>query len=228
MSDGHAGRRAPDPFFFWAAAAFVALTGLAVLVAQDRFIDVDTSLILALRSFESPPLTKVMSLASTIANGRVAIPVTVLLTILIYRFDERRAAVMYLIACATGEGVMLGIKEIVHHHRPVALSPKLTDAGWYSFPSGHAMLAVIIFGLGTWLVTRRAPMAVRVLSMTAAATFILLVGVSRVYLGAHWPSDVVGAYLGGIGWTALCYGFHRRREVSAVVTDLAAPEPAAP
>ena len=101
---------------------------------------------------------------------------------------------------------MLLTKAIVHHRRPVGISPKLTDAGYYSFPSGHSMLAVIIFGLGTWLLTRHAPRLVRIVAMNAAIVLILLIGVSRVYLGAHWPSDVIGALVGGTGWTAFCYG----------------------
>jgi undecaprenyl-diphosphatase len=215
-SHPHLKSRAATAAFWCAGIAFLALILLAVLVSRDRLIDTDTRLILVVRSAESPGLTRVMSLVTNIANGRVAIPVTVAMTILIFRFDERRAAFMYLLACLSGEGVMLGIKEIVRHHRPVAITPKLTDAGWYSFPSGHAMLAVIIFGLGTWLLTRRASKPVRILSMTIATAFVLLVGVSRVYLGAHWPSDVLGAWLGGVGWTAFCYGLYR---LPAAATD---------
>jgi undecaprenyl-diphosphatase len=192
--------------FIFAAICVVLLAALAMVVSSGRLTAVDTQGILALRADASPALTQVMVAASAIAHGRVAIPIALVAAALIYRLDGRASAVLYVVACATGEGVLLLCKAIVHHPRPVGISPKLTDAGYYSFPSGHAMLAVIIFGLGTWLLTQRAPRLVQILAMSAAIGFILLVGMSRVYLGAHWPSDVVGAFIGGSGWTAFCGG----------------------
>ena len=64
------------------------------------------------------------------------------------------------------------------------------------------MLAVIIFGLGALLATLRSSPGVRTAALLAAAVVIVLVGVSRVYLGAHWPSDVVGALFAGTAWAA--------------------------
>jgi undecaprenyl-diphosphatase len=209
-SDGQDEQSARRAFIVAALCALV-LAVLALLVSGDRLTGVDTRDILAVRADASPILTQVMLAASLIAHGRVAIPFALVAAALIYRFAGRVSAVVYVIACSTGEGVMLLIKAIVRHHRPVGISPKLTDAGYFSFPSGHEMLAVIIFGFGTWLLTRHAPRIVQVLAMGAAVAFILLVGVSRVYLGAHWPSDVVGALVGGTGWTAFCVGWALRR-----------------
>src|SRR5208283_5077800 len=158
------------------------LAVLAVAADGDRLTPVDTQGILALRADASPLLTQLMLAASFIAHGRVAIPFALVTAAFIYRFSGRATAILYVVACATGEGAMLLIKAIVRHHRPMGISPKLTDAGYYSFPSGHSMLAVIIFGFGTWLLTRRAPRLVQILAMSAAILFVLLVGVSRVYL----------------------------------------------
>ncbi len=190
----------------FAGLCAVVFVGLALAVSSDRLTGIDRQEILALRADASPLLTQIMLTASQIAHGRVAIPFALVVAALIYRFDGRASAALYVLACSAGEGVMLLCKAIVRHRRPVGISPKLTDAGYFSFPSGHAMLAVIIFGLGTWLLTRHASRLVQGLAMGAAVVFILLVGVSRVYLGAHWPSDVIGALVGGSGWTAFCLG----------------------
>jgi undecaprenyl-diphosphatase len=185
---------------------FVLLLILSVLVRRDALLAADTRGILAVRSLASPGLTQVMLVASFIA-GRLAIPWALLIATALYAKGQRADALVYAVACLSGELLMVLIKEIVHHHRPVGISPKLTDAGWYSFPSGHAMLAVIIFGFGAFLLTRSSPLAVRVGALSVAALFVLLVGVSRVYLGAHWPSDVAGAVLAGLAWSAIARSY---------------------
>jgi undecaprenyl-diphosphatase len=156
-------------------------------------------------------MTTLMLAASLVAHGTLAIPLALLLAVLIYRVDGRDDALLYASACLLGEVLHIALKALVRHHRPVGISPKLTDAGWYSFPSGHTMLAVIIFGLGAVLVSRPAPRLVRILAVACATLLVVLVGVSRVYLGAHWPSDVVGAVFAGLAWSAACLAWDTRR-----------------
>jgi undecaprenyl-diphosphatase len=193
-----------------AAVTAVLFIILAVVVVTGQLTAADTRGILALRAYASPGVTAIMKVASLIGHGRVAIPVGLAILGSLYALGRRTDAALYAIACLGGEVVLLVIKELVHQHRPVGISPKLTDAGFYSFPSGHTMLAVIIFGLGALLLTGRAPWWARVLALTASAALVLLIGVSRIYLGAHWPSDVVGAVLAGTSWAAFSAAAVRR------------------
>jgi undecaprenyl-diphosphatase len=186
----------------WCAALCAILFAiLVVLVMTGQLTAIDTRGILAVRAYASPQTTRIMLIASAIAHGRIAIPLALVIALALYAMQRRAAAALYVVACISGEVLMLVLKELVHHHRPVGISPKLTDAGWFSFPSGHAMLAVIIFGLGAFLLTASSPATARVVAVTVAALFVILVAVSRVYLGAHWPSDVVGAIVAGLGWS---------------------------
>jgi len=182
-----------------------------VLVLHGTFATSDRDGILAVRSLASPAVTAVMIAASSIAHGKLAAPLALLLAALIYRINGRGDAILYTLACLLGEVLYITLKEVIRQHRPVGVSPKLTDAGGFGFPSGHTMMAVVIFGLGAMIVTRRASRGVRVGAVTMAALLTCLVGISRIYLGAHWPSDVIGALFAGGAWSAACLGWEARQ-----------------
>ena len=86
--------------------------------------------------------------------------------------------------------------------------PELWDrgyAGHASFPSGHAMSAVVIYGTIAYLITRMGPSrALRRLTIGVAVLVILLIGVTRLYLGVHYPSDIIAAYLASSAWITFC------------------------
>lgn len=114
-----------------------------------------------------------------------------------------------------GSGLNLLLKHFFHRQRPVLENPLVT-LNSFGFPSGHTMGATLFYGLlalFVWRATRQ--YSRRVLAIMAAGLMILLVALSRVYLGAHFPTDVVGAFFAGAGWLALCWTgveILRRRE----------------
>lgn len=203
--------RPGTPLGVWALLCSLVFVVLAVLVSTDHTTAIDTREILAVRRLDRPIVTVIMLTATGIAGGWISVVLALILAALIGIESSRRDAVLYAVTCLTGELLHLGLKELVRHHRPIGISPKLTAAGGYSFPSGHTMLAVIIFGLGAWLATRRASRGVRVTALSLAAAVTLLVGLSRVYLGAHWPSDVVAALCAGTAWSVAAIAWRNRR-----------------
>jgi len=182
------------------SALFVILTALVVARQTDVL---DRDLILSLRASASPWLTTAL-LAVTFTSGRLAIPAFIVFALALYRRGGFHAAGYYAGACATAQALDAIVKHAVGRIRPHNVSPRLTATGGFGYPSADAMLAVVIFGLGTlmlcWTIRSR---ATRGVALGVAALFIALASIARVYLGAHWPTDVLGGALAGIACAAV-------------------------
>src|SRR5262245_3403248 len=104
-----------------------------------------------------------------------------------------------------------------------------------SFPSGHAMSAVVVYGTVAYLAARLQTRALtRVLTLGFAATIILLICVSRVYLGVHYPSDVLAGLIVGTAWAAFCMAtleaiqlYARNRAPQVLANEAPPPAPLA-
>ncbi len=182
----------------------LALSGwLAALVFEGRADTLDGRIMMVVASYREPGLTTVMQVLSFIGSGNFAIPFAIVLVLFLRRRGRPRAAGLYLWATLSGWALNGLTKFFIHRARPLVI-PRLSHAGWYSFPSGHAMLAPLVFGLAALLILRDVPSAL-LRWVIAGATALLVIGiaVSRVYLGVHYPSDIVGALLAGSGWGAL-------------------------
>jgi len=181
------------------AVFFAALT---VLVIANRTAVIDRELILSLRAEASPLLTTIL-LAVTFTSGKLAIPAAIVFAIALYRRSGARATIYYAAACLVGQLLDALLKYDVARVRPHGISPRLTAAGGFSYPSADAMLAVLIFGLGTWMLARTIRSArARTAALALATVFVVAACVARVYLGAHWPSDVLGGVLAGVACAA--------------------------
>lgn len=118
---------------------------------------------------------------------------------------RRALLVGWLVAFLGGLGIERGVKAIVQRVRPTTLGT-FVHAESFSFPSGHATNAMVAYTMLAYLLVRltRANAAVSVATFALAGVLILLVGASRVYLGAHYPSDVLAGFAVGVGWVAIC------------------------
>ena len=140
--------------------------------------------------------TTIMQFASTVGGtgGRLLL-LGGALALLLWS-GRRRAAVWLAATMAGGTLLNLLLKQIFSAPRPDLL-PHLDIVHSYSFPSGHAAGNMMFFGALAMLAGRWPAYA-------AAGAVIALIGVSRVWLGVHWPSDVLAGWIEGIGWLALC------------------------
>lgn len=122
----------------------------------------------------------------------------------------RRAALYLIVAIGGGLLVSLALKAGFHRPRPDLISHG-SMVYTSSFPSGHSMLAAIVYLTGgAMLAVIHQRWAVRLYLLGCAVLATVLVGISRVYLGVHWPTDVLAGWAGGAAWAALCWLAARR------------------
>jgi undecaprenyl-diphosphatase len=148
------------------------------------------------------------------ALGSFSVLVLILALVLGYLLAARlySAALFLFGAVASGQILSTLLKVVIDRSRPELLveSPIVHSA---SFPSGHAMLSAVTYlTLGALLTRIVEGTALKAYCLTAAGVLTMLVGISRVYLGAHWPSDVLAGWCVGSAWALLCWGIALRLE----------------
>jgi len=182
-------------------AVFLGMAELAARIVYPDVRSVDVGLALALHQHAAPALT-VLFLGLTILGS--GLPNALLTAAFAWLLARRRspilAAVLVLVMLG-GWSLEFVTKLVLHRARPEYL--RLAAATGYSFPSGHALEATCLYGalaLALWPLVRRPWQRV---GLVALATLMpLSIGLSRVYLGVHYPSDVLGGWVGGLLWLA--------------------------
>lgn len=147
----------------------------------------------------NPPLTVLLTGVSLLASTGALVTLAVLSVTAAWRRQALRPEALSMIVAVTGgQALVLFLKELFHRPRP---DPQFAHLG-YSFPSGHALLSVTIYGMLAYRIAERAPHQRWV--WPAAGTVIILVSSSRVILGVHYLSDVLGGLAAGVPWLWGC------------------------
>jgi membrane-associated phospholipid phosphatase len=177
----------------------VAFAVLTFLVKTLPFFVIDLQITRAIQLINFPSFAVLMSLISWPGFGPQDVIIAGLIILLIYAFGLHWEAVMALIAALFTTGINLLVKELVQRPRPTSnLVNVFAKLPSYSFPSGHVMFYLGFFGFIWFLAfTLQKPSLKRGFLLVFFGILIVLIGVSRVYLGEHWASDVLGSYLLG-------------------------------
>lgn len=118
---------------------------------------------------------------------------------------QRRVAWLSMLAIGGGAVMSFVLKEIFARPRP-SIVPHLREVTNTSFPSGHALSAAIVYlTIGVMLAKAMRGKWAKAYCMFWGALLALLVGLSRIYLGVHYPSDVLGGWIAGLGWASACW-----------------------
>ncbi|MEO8295882.1 MAG: phosphatase PAP2 family protein [Gemmatimonadota bacterium] len=196
-----------------------SLIGFLVLVLLlGRLSAFDDAGLRAFAAWRTPALTRMMQGVSWLGSGAAEFPFAFGVTgLLLWRGGKRQGAEYFGWALA-GWICYAILKVFFHRHRP-DLVERLSGAGWYSFPSGHAMLAPIIYVFAAVMLEQQIASRNYQRVMIAAGWLLaLLIAFSRVYLGVHYPTDVLAGLLAGSGWLGVSLLVIRRRELRQPVS----------
>jgi undecaprenyl-diphosphatase len=177
-----------------AAAAGIALWRLAGhSLAANTFANTDISVNRMLQALRNAPADELMIILTMLGDRAVAFAFAAAMALWLFWRRAWRAGIAVIAAVAVGELVIQLLKTSIERPRPGDLTAILS----YSFPSGHATRATICFGLFAVLASRSLGAWGRALVYAGSGIAAISIAFSRVYLGAHWLTDVIGGLLFG-------------------------------
>jgi membrane-associated phospholipid phosphatase len=179
-----------------AIGGLLAFGAMAYPLVCGETIGFDLPVRAAIHGWAFPALTAAMRLITMLGSEYFLVP---LAAILVWRWEkrgERKAAYLLVAGSLSAEAVVQLLKALIHRPRPEVFFG-LVPAETYSFPSGHAFVPAVYFGMLVGILATGSRWRAAVVVMAA------LLGFSRVYLGYHYPSDVVAGWALAVVWLTL-------------------------
>ncbi len=182
-----------------AAGSFLLFADLSRHVISEEILLLDTSLSETVYSLRSPLLTQTFLFITFLGGSTWLLFASLVMFLFLILKKKTHAALLFLFTFSLGVALNLFIKYIVARARP-DIEPMI-DEIFYSYPSGHSMNAFVFYALLAYLTYHVG----RNSMVSALVTFlcgilILAIGFSRIYLGVHYPSDVIAGFLAGCAW----------------------------
>jgi undecaprenyl-diphosphatase len=195
--------------FIWFLLGFILI---AVLVKLGGTTGFDRAVIHTVQSAESPSLTALAKGLSLVGSSKLAIGISILTMVLLFFVLQHRLELALFLWVALGSQLLNTLMKLWFHRERPNIHRLIEQAG-YSFPSGHSMAAFSLYGVIAYLLWRH--MRNRRERFVLILFTVLMtggIGWSRIYLGVHYPSDVIGGYAASGAWlmlSAACFEAYR-------------------
>ncbi len=203
----------PDQILQGTVLAFaLLLIWLCQEVWQQESWQLDTSILLNIHQWANPAFDRLMLSITSLGDPEfVLIIVAVSIGWLLWQRQFSEVKILIL-ACAGALVLNQGMKLIFSRPRPT-LWPSLLHETSFGFPSGHAIGSIVLYGLLAYLYAVYRPRHAQGIYF-CAALLISLIGFSRLYLGVHYPTDIIAGYITGWLWLMVCIGLLRLQKTS--------------
>ncbi|MDN7246441.1 phosphatase PAP2 family protein [Planococcus shenhongbingii] len=187
-----------------AALFLVIFTELAEEVMENEMRRFDGTIIGYFKAIDTPFLDSAMIFITEMGSVWFLTTLSTLTVVVLWvKYKDKWGILFFLVAVGIGGLLTKMLKGLYERGRP-SINPEI-DAVGYSFPSGHSMGSLIFYGFIMYLVIRGNGNALfKWVSIFLMAILVTLIGMSRVYLGAHFPSDVLAGFIAGAIWLILC------------------------
>ncbi|MBG9542708.1 phosphatase PAP2 family protein [Cytobacillus firmus] len=199
---------------FYLALAVSIIGGFLLLfieivdeLKEEELIRFDESVIQYVQAFISPRLTEYMSVVTFLGSVKWLAFSVLIAAVLLFLFKKRSLAWFMVLSSGLGALFNLLLKWIFKRERP-DIRPLIEEQG-FSFPSGHSMGSFIFYGSLAYMIIHLAKRKRWKAAWTMMlGCFIMMIGLSRIYLGVHFPSDVIAGFAAGGAWlTIMIIGF---------------------
>ncbi|MEH2261979.1 phosphatase PAP2 family protein [Nostoc sp.] len=178
------------------------LAEIAEEVLERDAFRFDTTFLLWLHQFANPSLDNVMLFITNLGNPTTVVIVAGVTVLLLWWRRYQEEAKVFILACLGGLILNTGLKLFFSKPRP-ELWHRLISEKSFSFPSGHALGSMVLYGfIAHELATHYPHFAKFIYSFTVI--LIAAIGISRLYLGVHWPTDIIAGYGVGFLWLMIC------------------------
>ncbi len=169
----------------------------------------DDALLRWMHGHQAPALTALAKVLAFMGSPPTIVGIAVAGTLLGIFWRRVRGAAWTLPIAVIGAGVIIqAVKLEFRRPRPTLFHPLLHETG-YSFPSGHSLISIVVYGLlGYFVMHLFQARAARFLVGAITVLLIVMIGLSRVYVGVHFPTDVLAGWTGGLPWLITCLAIH--------------------
>jgi len=181
------------------------ISGIALSIAAWAFgvFPFDLKVAFALRGEDNPAFVALMTAVSFLGDGWM--PVLLVFAVAAVCAYKRKWVEAAFVIATLSSGILAGVlKMLVGRQRPPSFTMNPSDIfqsfNQYAYPSGHVLFFVVFFGFVAYLAWKFFAGWMRWITICVCAILIVLIGPSRIYLGEHWVSDVIGSYIIGTFW----------------------------
>lgn len=178
------------------------LAKLAEEVLEREAFAFDTSFLLWLHQFANPHLDNLMLFITNLGNPSTVVIVAGATFLLLWWQRYREEAKIFVFVCLGGLILNTGLKLVFSKPRP-ELWHRLISEKSFSFPSGHALGSMVLYGFIAYELAIHYPHFAKII-YSLTVILIAAIGISRLYLGVHWPTDIIAGYGVGFLWLMIC------------------------